>query len=322
MATVVTELFPSKSGEVRGSIARCTREFHVVGDGDPVTALQAPGIPGPLEEFTYNGIVVKMRRARVTRTVNASTVAVECEFDNDGSSQGPQTPDDTDDLYKDYTLTYTRTTTTIPTFVLHHKRTVELLPDGAVGPPSVYRVEQWELRDQPIETYEGTAEVTVNIVTMSATVQRKIADQTGNLHFLPDNAWWKYVGATITRRKVDLWQIIHRWTREPGHKIYRQPGLVSGDGVILRPIGVGGFQTYEWLDSNSSTALLFTGCQILPNVDRPPFGAYMPKPQAEPWASSGVNPSDYRPRVVAIPPEALHSIDPTGWQGLPGSPLP
>lgn len=286
------ELYESRNHTLAGKIVRGVRVFIV--DSNPELALFDNQIPAKDTGFDFNGTKGYLRSYDVERYTPTQS-KVTCNYDNDGSSRGPQLPDEQDPLYKNVNITYTRDTEKIPAFVLF----IDPTPVEPGGP--FVKVERWQPTDFIVDYYYATAEVTVNLPTMNAEIQRVIASNVNSIHEFPDGLYWLFTGATTTRTAEDQWQITYRWLHDSGQ-------ISSAPAPILMPDG--SFQPIT-LASN----LIEPGAMIIPTIDRDPFQKWRVIP-----ASEFDDPP--RPRIGVVPIKAFRSLNFAGWQTLPGHPIP
>jgi hypothetical protein len=283
-----------------GSVVRGTRCFIV--DEYQDTALLDPIIPARNSLYEFGtGVPKAYARAYNVELYTPTQCKVTVTYDNDGSTRGPQLPDDLDPGYKDINVTYTRDTEKIPAFLLFYDRfglgtDANGQPDGTG--PFDYR-ERWEPYDFTVDAYYATAEVTVNLPYMNAGVQRAIANQTNVIHQFPDSLLWQFIGGTTTRQQEEQWQITYRWIHDPGQPSGFAAPIITPDGTLL-PIDA---------DRN----LVVEGSLIVPSLPRLAFEKWRVIPASDPGE---------RPTVAVVPFDAFRSYQPLGYQTLPGNPIP
>ena len=288
--------------------------LHVTGCSDPAKVLATPGVPPPNEERDYNGIKVSLKRYGVPSLVSPTICRVECFYDNDGSSRGPQLPDEHDPQYKSIEIRWVKDVERVPAWQLFHD-IIDIDPDrdtpgNAPGPFA--RAERWEPTEFTWSSRSASAEVTVTIANMDAGVQRAIADQVNNIHLFPDGLLWQFVGGDTRRIEENKWTITYSWIHDPGQKV-GAPHAILGPTVD---------ETDEfYYDRNAGPNVLGAGSLLIPYFPRPSFAQYHPIPSQVPFEDDNSNPLLYRPDIKLIPARAFRVIEENGWRDLPGNPI-
>lgn len=294
----------TRNYSVAGSVVRGQRVFIV--DGYQNTALLSPVIPPKGSEWLFTPTAPKA----FVRTYNVELYSpTQCKvtvvYDNDGSSRGPQLPDDEDPLYKDINITYTRDSEKIPAFYLFY----DVTETEVGGLPVASYKERWEPYDFTADIWYGTAEVTVNLPSMTSNIQKRITDQMNAIHKFPDGVLWLFVGATTTRQQEAQWQITYRWIRDPGQPVGFSNPIITPEFSVL-PDGTKQFVTYP-IDAPSN--LVTAGSVIVPTVARSPF---------EKWRVIPAQDIGDRPTISVMPAKAFRAVIPDGYRDLPGNPIP
>jgi hypothetical protein len=287
-----------------GSVVRGTRCFIV--DEYQDTALLDPIIPARNSLYEFGtGVPKAYARAYNVELYTPTQCKVTVTYDNDGSTRGPQLPDDLDPGYKDINVTYTRDTEKIPAFYLFY----DVTETEVGGLPVASYKERWEPYDFTADAYYATAEVTVNLAYMNAGVQRAISDQVNVIHKFPDSLLWMFVGATTSRQQEEQWQITYRWVRDPGQPAGFTNPIISPEFTVLSD-DTKQFVTYP---IDAAPNLVPAGSVIVPTVARAPFEKWRVVPAQEPGE---------RPSISVMPAKAFRTIVPNGYQTLPGNPIP
>jgi hypothetical protein len=294
-----------------GSVVRGTRCFII--DGYQHTALLDPIIP-PRDspyEFAPGSAPKAYARSFNVELYTPTQCKVTVTYDNDGSTRGPQLPDDQDPSYKDINITFTRDTEKIPSFMMFQDvfgigRDANGVPDGS-GPYDYN--ERWEPYDFTVDVYYGTAEVTVNLPSMTSRIQADIATQVNHIHKFPDGVFWQFIGATTTRKAEDQWEITYRWIHDPGQEVGFTNPIISTDYIIL-PDDTKEFVT---LPIDADRNLVTAGSIMVPTISRGPFEKWRVIPASFPGD---------RPTITVTPFDAFRYYQPLGYQLLPGNPIP
>jgi hypothetical protein len=289
---------------VAGGIVRGVRYFIV--DEYQDTALADPIIPANNSLYEFGvGVPKAFARSFNVELYTPTQCKVTVTYDNDGSTRGPQLPDDLDPGYKDINVTYTRDTEKIPAFIMFQD-VYGLGSDGSG--PFDYR-ERWEPYDFMVDTYYATAEVTINLGYMNAGVQRAIAKQTNVIHRFPDNLLWQFIGGTTTRNQEEQWAITYRWIHDPGQPSGFVNAIITPEYVTL-PDGTKQFVT---LPANADRNLVTAGSLMVPTIPRFSF---------EKWRVLPSSDAGERPTISVTPFNTFRSYQPLGYQTLPGNPIP
>lgn len=307
MAVEVRELYESRGGDVGGGIARCTRVFQVIGQADPAQVLASPGIPPYLEEIDYNGIKVKLKRYGTPSKVAPNICRIECYYDNDGASRGPNIPDTRDDGYKDINISWVRDVERVPAWILY----LDAVPDTSPTGPYQYS-ERWEPYEFSWDYRYASAEVRINLPYMNSGVQQAIAAQVNSIHTFPDQLLWQFIGAQTQRTGESQWSITYSWIHDPGQTV-GAPDAIMLPTIIDSPT--------VFIPRTTPHPSMASGSILLPNFPRPPFARYLPISSQAPFTDGG-DPDQYRPEITLVHPRAYRAQNPNGWRFLPGNPIP
>jgi hypothetical protein len=119
------------------------------------------------------------------------------------------------------------------------------------------------------------------------------------IHRFPDSLYWQFIGATTSRNQESQWSINYRWIHDPGQAAAIINPIIMPDGTDV-PI-------------TTPAPSLEAGALMIPVVARAPFAKWRVIPSAD---------IGDRPSITTVRADAFRTIDPLGYQTLPGNPIP